>query len=92
MKINNTFSIPDVAMDLAPPKDKWNLIFLTLVVHGLGTLTAWNMFITAKAYFVQYKLVNAPTIYSANFMTYMGWASQIPNLFFSWFNVFVKMG
>lgn len=36
-----------IAMDLVPPRDRWNLIYLTLVLHGLGTLTAWNMFITA---------------------------------------------
>ncbi|XP_075986464.1 equilibrative nucleoside transporter 2 isoform X2 [Anticarsia gemmatalis] len=78
-------------MDLAPPKDKYNLIFLTLIVHGIGTLTAFNMFITAKSYFEDYKLKNTKE-YSDNFMAYVGWASQIPNLFFGWFNVFVKMG
>ena len=75
-------------MDLAAPKDKWNIIFLTLLLHGLGTLTAWNMFITAKDYFVKYKLASAP-IYSEHYLAYVGWASQIPNLLFSWCNVFL---
>ncbi|XP_026729029.1 equilibrative nucleoside transporter 1-like isoform X1 [Trichoplusia ni] len=88
---NDTLNLKGIAMDLAPPKDKWNLIFLTLLLHGLGTLTAWNMFITAKDYFVKYKLENAPE-YSEHFLAYVGWASQIPNLFFSWFNVFVRTG
>lgn len=78
-------------MDLVPPKDKWNIIYLTLILHGLGTLTAWNMFITAKDYFVKYKLANAPT-YAENFMPYVGWATHVPNLIFSWVNVFVKIG
>ena len=78
-------------MDLAPPKDKWNLIYLTLILHGLGTLTAWNMFITAKDYFVEYKLANAPE-YARDFLTDVGWACQVPNLLFSWFNIFVKIG
>ncbi|VVC87876.1 unnamed protein product [Leptidea sinapis] len=59
-----------IAMDLVPPRDKWNLIYLTLLLHGLGTLTAWNMFITAKPYFEDYKLVNARQ-YAANFMPYV---------------------
>ncbi|XP_013165673.1 PREDICTED: equilibrative nucleoside transporter 2 isoform X2 [Papilio xuthus] len=78
-------------MDLAPPKDRWYLIYLTLVLHGLGTLTAWNMFITATDYFDKYKLANAPNL-SQRYLTYVGWASQTPNLLFSWFNVFVKIG
>lgn len=87
---NDTLNLKGVAMELAPPKDKWNLIYMTLVLHGLGTLTAWNMFITAKDYFVEYKLVNDP-VASANFLPYIGFASQIPNLLFSWFNVFVQV-
>ncbi|CAK1594600.1 unnamed protein product [Parnassius mnemosyne] len=88
---NDTLNLKGIAMDLAPPKDKWNLIFLTLILHGLGTLTAWNMFITAKDYFVVYKLANAP-FYAKGFLPYVGWACQTPNLLFSWFNVFVKIG
>ncbi|XP_068625432.1 equilibrative nucleoside transporter 1 isoform X2 [Battus philenor] len=77
-------------MDLAPPKDKWYLIYLTLMLHGLGTLTAWNMFITARDYFVVYKLANAEFL-AKRFLPYVGWACQIPNLLFSWFNVFVQI-
>lgn len=38
-----------VKMELDPPKDRYRLILLTLVLHGLGTLIPWNMFITAKS-------------------------------------------
>ncbi|XP_072934456.1 equilibrative nucleoside transporter 1 [Epargyreus clarus] len=88
---NDTLNLKGIAMDLAPPKDKWYLIYLTMMLHGLGTLITWNMFITAKDYFIQYKLANAKD-YSNNFMTYLGWSSQIPNLLFSWTNIFVKFG
>ena len=43
--------------DDIPPKDRNNWVFLIFVLHGIGVLMAWNMFITAKAYFVDYKLV-----------------------------------
>lgn len=87
---NDTLNLKGIAMDLAPPKDKWHLIYITLMLHGLGTLTAWNMFITAKDYFVDYKLANSPE-YASNYLTYVGWASQIPNLVFNWLNIFVKI-
>jgi equilibrative nucleoside transporter 1/2/3 len=35
-------------METNPPKDRLNLIFLVLVLHGIGTLMPWNMFINAK--------------------------------------------
>lgn len=80
----------DHPINTLPPEDKYNLIYLVLLLHGLGTLTAWNMFITAKDYFVKYKLANAPE-YGADFMTNVGWASQVPNLIFSWYNIFGKV-
>lgn len=36
-------------MEISPPYDKYNLIFMTLLLHGVGTLMPWNMFITAKS-------------------------------------------
>ncbi|XP_052751243.1 equilibrative nucleoside transporter 1 [Galleria mellonella] len=88
---NDTLNLKGIAMDLAPPKDRWNLIYLTLIIHGLGTLTAWNMFITAKDYFVDYKLVDAKN-YAEHYLAYVGWASQIPNVVFNWMNIFVQFG
>ncbi|KAG7297422.1 hypothetical protein JYU34_019409 [Plutella xylostella] len=88
---NDTLNLKGIAMDLVPPKDKWNLIYFTLMLHGLGTLTAWNMFITAKSYFEDYKLVKGSEL-SNNYLVYVGSAAQIPNFLFSWFNVFVEIG
>lgn len=36
-------------METDPPNDRFNLIFMVLVLHGVGTLMPWNMFINAKA-------------------------------------------
>lgn len=56
----------------------------------------WNMFITAKSYFVDYKLsesyTNQTSSYAANFLPYIGFASQIPNVLFNWLNIFVNLG
>ena len=35
-------------MTMEPPLDRWNLLYLTLVLHGVGTLMPWNIFINAK--------------------------------------------
>lgn len=85
-------------MEISPPYDKWKLVFLIFMLHGLGTLMPWNMFITAKGYFVDFKL-NSTLLggdeyssYSTNFLAYIGFASQIPNVVFNWLNVFVNMG
>ncbi|XP_065371053.1 equilibrative nucleoside transporter 1 [Calliphora vicina] len=79
-----------------PPKDKMRIVFFIFLIHGLGTLMPWNMFITAKSYFVDFKLVsnegNTSSAYANNFMQYIGFASQIPNLIFNWLNIFVHLG
>lgn len=78
-------------MEINPPYDRYKLIFFTLLLHGVGTLTPWNMFITAKEYFTEYKL-GGHSEYSDNFIQYIGLASQIPNVFFNWINIFVNLG
>uniref|UniRef100_A0A1A9VM26 Uncharacterized protein n=1 Tax=Glossina austeni TaxID=7395 RepID=A0A1A9VM26_GLOAU len=84
-------------MSLTPPKDKFKLVFLIFLLHGLGTLMPWNMFITAKSYFVDFKLAStndtsSSISYDGYFLQYLGFASQIPNLIFNWLNIFVQLG
>ncbi len=47
-------------------------------------------------YFVDYKLGEANTTdsrwYQANFFPFLSFASQIPNVFFNWLNIFVQLG
>ncbi|XP_043664298.1 NADPH-dependent diflavin oxidoreductase 1 isoform X2 [Vespula pensylvanica] len=82
-------------LEINPPRDRLNLVFSILVLHGIGVLMPWNMFITAKDYFVNYKLskeyIEIESNYSTNFLSYLGFASQIPNLLFNWLNIFIKI-
>lgn len=77
-------------MEINPPSDRYNLVFLTLILHGIGTLIPWNMFITAESYFKGYKLVG--TAYETHFLTTISLCSQIPNVLFNWMNIYVQMG
>lgn len=40
----------------SPPTDTYNLVQIILLIHGVGTLMPWNMFINAADYFRNYKL------------------------------------
>ncbi|XP_068984794.1 NADPH-dependent diflavin oxidoreductase 1 isoform X4 [Bombus flavifrons] len=83
-------------LELNPPKDRLNIVFCIMILHGIGILMPWNMFITAKNYFVNYKLSEEYTgiqsNYATNFLAYLGFAAQIPNLLFNWLNVFMQFG
>lgn len=79
-----------------PPKDKYCAVYLIMLLHGVGTLMAWNMFITiAPMYFVDYKLkehVNGTMVetdYSKQFFSYLGICSQLPNLLLNFVNIFM---
>lgn len=98
---NDELNFRDLTMEQAhlemnPPVDRLNLVYLTFLLHGIGTLMPWNMFITAKAYFVDYKLSKNYTgfesDYVTNFMPYLGFAAQVPNFIFNWLNIFVQIG
>nr|CAH0099039.1 unnamed protein product [Daphnia galeata] len=84
------------ALDMDPPPDRLNLVYLTFILHGIGTLMPWNMFITAKDYFVIHKLGQENTgqslAYAANFLQFLGFASQVPNVIFNWLNIFIQIG
>ncbi|KAL8613124.1 hypothetical protein ACOMHN_035065 [Nucella lapillus] len=38
------------------PRDRCNLVYFIMFIHGVGILMPWNMFINAKSYFEDYKL------------------------------------
>ncbi|CAB4068709.1 SLC29A1_2_3 [Lepeophtheirus salmonis] len=81
-----------------PPEDRLSLIYLTLILHGIGTQMSWNMFVTAKEYFVTYKLgkdytnLNDESPYAMQFLQYFGYAAQVPNLILNWINIFLNWG
>jgi equilibrative nucleoside transporter 1/2/3 len=37
----------DASLQIHTPPDKYNLVYLTFLIHGIGVLMPWNMFITA---------------------------------------------
>lgn len=63
------------------------LVYGIFILHGIGTLLPWNMFITANDFFVL-KLNTSDTnhtetsssSYSDNFLSYVGIASKVPNV------------
>ncbi|KAK6033234.1 nucleoside transporter [Ostertagia ostertagi] len=81
------------------PKDTGNLVYLIILLHGVGSLMPWNMFITiAPDYYTNYKMKTFDengtahaTVYSANFLNYLAIASQIPNLLLNFINIFVTV-
>lgn len=77
----------------AQPADRGNLVYLIMVMQGIGILMPWNIFINAKSYFEDYKL-NDTTVqeYRQNFMSYIAMASQYPNFFMSIVNIFCQCG
>lgn len=39
-----------------------NIVLIILIIHGIGTLLPWNMFITADSYFNQKLTINEPIV------------------------------
>lgn len=42
-------------LEINPPRDRLNIVYLILLLHGVGTLMPWNMFITAKSVSERYE-------------------------------------
>ncbi|WKY16914.1 hypothetical protein Q1695_001488 [Nippostrongylus brasiliensis] len=79
----------------AAPKDKYLLVYFIALLHGIGVLMPWNMFITiAPQYYVQYWFSpnNTQTEYSKNFMSSLGIAAQLPNVLINVINTFLVIG
>ncbi|KAL3982253.1 nucleoside Transporter family protein [Acanthocheilonema viteae] len=82
-----------------PPEDKYNAVYFILLLHGIGVLMPWNMFITiAPSYYVDYKFAERSadgmmhkTDYALHFLAYLGLASQIPTLLLNLINLFVQI-
>ncbi|KAG5454010.1 Equilibrative nucleoside transporter 2 [Clonorchis sinensis] len=82
-------------LDTHPPRDKFNLAYTFLLLHGVGFLLPWNVFINAKEYFVDYKFnttLSYDADYRINFMSYLGFAAHFPSLCFSAWNTFYQSG
>lgn len=40
-------TMDEASLQLNTPPDKYNLVYMTFLIHGIGVLMPWNMFITA---------------------------------------------
>ncbi|XP_044754583.1 equilibrative nucleoside transporter 1 isoform X2 [Coccinella septempunctata] len=89
-------TMDQASLEVHAPRDRWNLIYIVFLVHGIGTLTPWNMFITAEKYFTTYKLsesyIGYVFPYVSNFIQILTFCSQVPNVAFNWLNIFVQIG
>lgn len=81
----------------SPPKDRYHFVYITLILHGIGILMPWNMFINANDYFTNKLTVHGAadgispeSTYVGYFLSYLGLAAQIPNVLCSLLNVFVQ--
>lgn len=80
------------------PKDRLNIVYFIMVIHGIGILMPWNMFITAKSYFEDYKLDQGNKTtedvieYRTNFIAYIGIAAHFPNVLMNCINLFCQCG
>lgn len=59
----------------------------------------WLMVFTFLQYFTDYKLTlkhdngtHVPSIYKEYFLSYLGFAAQVPNVLFNLFNIFFQFG
>ncbi|KAF1771745.1 hypothetical protein GCK72_003573 [Caenorhabditis remanei] len=73
-------------------EDKGNHVYLMFLMFGIGALLPWNMFLNiSHDYYTTFKLMDngTGTPYSSNFQYSMTVAAQVPNLVFSFANIFL---
>ncbi|CAH0555398.1 unnamed protein product [Brassicogethes aeneus] len=88
-------TMDDASLQLNTPPDRYALVYLTFLIHGIGVLMPWNMFINAKEYFTDYKLHKSyihQEYDMSNFMQYLTFSSQVPNIIFNYLNIFMRIG
>ncbi|VDO22839.1 unnamed protein product [Heligmosomoides polygyrus] len=80
---SSSSSSPPSCSSPEPVTDRFYAVYYIFLLHGLGMLMSWNMFITiAPQYYVSYWFTvdgNA-THYAESFMSVVGVTSQIPNV------------
>lgn len=43
-----SLTMEDASLQMNAPSDRYKLVYLTFLLHGIGILMPWNMFITAN--------------------------------------------
>lgn len=77
---------------LVPPRDRYNLVYIILVMLGVGTVLPWNTFLNAHDYYVNYKLLDTSSVdmkvYRSNFDSFIGLFAAGANLIIQVVNIF----
>ncbi|KAL1494824.1 hypothetical protein ABEB36_010353 [Hypothenemus hampei] len=85
----------EASLQIHTPPDRYSFIYIIFLIHGIATLLPWNVFINAKSYFISYKLgksyIGFDFPYVGNFMQILTFCSQVPNVIFNWFNIFMPI-
>ncbi|XP_074653319.1 equilibrative nucleoside transporter 3-like isoform X2 [Tubulanus polymorphus] len=72
-------------------KDRGGLVFFVFLFQGIGVMLPWHLFMTSKSYFTEYKMAKAGNAdYRLNFLSYIGIASQVPNMLWNGVNLFCQ--
>ncbi|XP_074653286.1 equilibrative nucleoside transporter 3-like isoform X2 [Tubulanus polymorphus] len=72
-------------------KDRCGLVFFIFLFQGIGVMLPWHLFMTSKSYFTEYKMAKAGNAdYRLNFLSYIGIASQVPNMAWNGMNLFCQ--
>lgn len=92
---------PKVEVSTDGVNDNMSLVYYIVILHGIGVLIPWNIFVTAKEYFVDYKLSDhsentslssngtTKNKYQTDFMSETVVAANVPSVLFSAINLFV---
>ncbi|KJH48559.1 nucleoside transporter [Dictyocaulus viviparus] len=80
---SSSSSVSSVFMSLPYVNDKYYAVYGIFLLHGVGMLMSWNMFITiTPQYYVSYWFTvdGNVTEYAESFMSVIGVTSQLPNV------------
>ena len=102
--LDQQFSKQSNNMEISEPKDSKNLVLVIMLIHGIGTLLPWNMFITADQYFkdkidVNHNVTDGTEFRSEilisqslqkNFMYYITISSKLPNVITQGINFMIQ--
>lgn len=65
-------------------EDRYNFVFVCFLLHGIIVLLPWNIFINVKDFYIN-RLHESG--YEKLFLQYLTFASQCPNVLFTFFNI-----
>ena len=77
------------AHESQPPRDAYNLTYVSMLVFGLAALLPWNMFITATSYFER-KFEHGSPFVKSQFENFFTIFSQFTNVSFTLLNVYLQ--